>query len=288
MYCLDHLVLTSLEYDHADIFTDVEAIKNEFRAIIPQVKGNLIFSQDYVATQELAQEFSDAGKAKLYFYGENAAGGPFKIKTATRGSEFSLHWKGLELTFNTNIIGKHNVLNLSAVVIFALQEGFATGDIQKAIKHLTLAKRRQEVRGLYHGSLVIDDFAHHPRAVDLTIDAIRAQYPDKKIIVILEPNSATARSDVFQQDFVPALAKADEIILAKPEKPTTAIGRQDLNLEQLAQDLFLMGRPAQVVDRLDILKAKLAEKSGPHNLLLVLSNGTCLGLWESEFVQELK
>jgi UDP-N-acetylmuramate: L-alanyl-gamma-D-glutamyl-meso-diaminopimelate ligase len=214
--------------------------------------------------------------------------GPHDVKTFENGSEFSVKWKGEKVSFKSSVVGNHNVLNIASCVIFLLSEGFSVADVQKATLEIGMVKRRQEVRGKYKDMVVIDDFAHHPRAITVTIDAIRARFKNKKIVTIFEPISATARSNIFQNEFRDSLADSDKVIIAKASLATTALGGKDLDVEQLSKEIEQRGKPSTVVANLADLRAKIDEYSEKDSVLLVLSNRTCLGLWESSFVQELK
>lgn len=287
-YSLDNMILTSLEFDHADIFSSVEDIKNQFKAALPNIEKKIIVNRDYSAIVELFTETEGIEKKNWHFYGESSELGPKNVKTSTEGSTFEMNFSGKTLTFKTNVIGFHNILNLTAVIEYALLEGISEAAINDAIKNLQMVKRRQEERGYYKKALVIDDFAHHPRAVVLTIDAIKAKYPTKKIHVIMEPNSATARSAIFQKEFSASLDRADSVVFTKPTRPTSVKGVGDLDIYKITDEVKASGRPARVVGDIKELREEIEKNIGSDNLILILSNGTCLGLWESEFVKELQ
>lgn len=287
-YSLDNMILTSLEYDHADIFGSVEEIKDQFRAAIPHIEKKFIFSSDYVAANELYSEFSTEDKSRWMRYGENSDIGPKFLSAGPEGTKFQLRYNKEDYVFQTNLIGKHNVLNLSAVILYALTEGFTKDQISSAITDLQMVKRRQEVRGIYKGALVIDDFAHHPRAVELTLDGIITKYPGKNIHVIMEPNSATARSAIFQKEFEASLSRAASVIFTKPTRPTSVKNVGDLDIFKIVEEVKKSGRPGSVVGNLSELMTEIEKVTGENNVILILSNGTCLGLWESDFVKNLK
>lgn len=287
-YSLDNMILTSLEYDHADIFASVEEIKDQFRAAIPLIEKKFIFIADYPAANELYSEFSNEDKSRWMKYGEKAEAGPKILSTGPKGTTFQLNFNKNEYVFETNLIGKHNVLNLSAIILYALSEGFTKNQIDKAIGNLQMVKRRQEVRGNYKGALIIDDFAHHPRAVELTLDGIITKYPGKKINVIMEPNSATARSAIFQKEFEDSLSRAASVIFTKPTRPTSVKNVGDLDIFKIVEDVKKSGRPGSVVGNVQELMAEIEKITGENNVILILSNGTCLGLWESDFIKNLK
>lgn len=289
LYELKSMILTSLEFDHADIFSSVEKIEDEFRNVIPEMKSTLIFNQDYISAMKLYGDYAEKNSQQRWFlYGADSKIGPFDVKTLETGSEFSINWNEEMVTFKSSVIGLHNVLNLTSCLIFLLSEGFQVEDVQKAALKIGMVKRRQEVRGYYKGMTVIDDFAHHPRAITVTTDAVRARFKDKKIITIFEPISATARSSIFQDEFKNSLLASDKVIIAKASIPTTAIDGKDLDVELLTREIKNLGRPSVCVSTLEELRSTIDEFHEPDAVLLVLSNRTCLGLWESSFVQHLK
>lgn len=287
-YSLDNLILTSLEFDHADIFGSVEDIKAQFRAAIPHISKTFILSADYIASLELYNEFFDGDKSRWIKYGEKSEVGPKILEANENGTKFILNFSKEDYTFETNLIGRHNILNLAAVIIYALSEGFKKEQIAEAIKDLKMVKRRQEVRGSYKGALIIDDFAHHPRAVELTLDGIITKYPGKSVHVVMEPNSATARSAIFQKEFTDSLDRAASVIFTKPTRPTSVKNVGDLDIYKIIDSVKASGRPGSVVGNLEELMVEIEKIAIPGNVILVLSNGTCLGLWESEFVKNLK
>jgi len=289
LYELKNMILTSLEFDHADIFASVEKIEDEFRAVVPDMKSTLIFNQEYPSAMKLYRDY--AGKKasqKWLLYGADSETGPFDVETFENGSKFKLNWKGQQLSFESSVVGNHNVLNLTSCILYLLSEGFTVSDVTKAALEIGMVKRRQEVRGHYKSMVVIDDFAHHPRAITVTMDAIRARFKNRKIITIFEPVSATARSSIFQNEFRDSLAGSDKVIIAKPDIPTTALGGSDLDGKKLAREISGLGKPAVCVSQLADLRKSIDEFGEDNAVLLILSNRTCLGLWESSFVQELK
>ena len=289
LYELKNMILTSLEYDHADIFSSVEKIEDEFRHVIPGMESTLIFNQEYASAMKLYHEYQGKNPDQKWFlYGAGSAMGPHDIKTFENGSEFTIAWNGEGIPFKSSVVGEHNVLNIASCLIYLLSEGFRPVELQKAALEIGMVKRRQEVRGRYKDMTVIDDFAHHPRAITVTLDAIRARFKNKKIITIFEPISATARSSIFQNEFRDSLAASDKVIIAKASIPTTALSGKDLDVDLLARDIAGHGTPAVCVSSLEDLRKMIDSYSEKEAILVVLSNRTCLGLWESGFVQELK
>ncbi len=282
-YFIDHLIITSLEFDHGDIFNSIEDIKDQFRALIPEVSKSIIYDDNYEATVDLVSEFPDK-KWRSY---ANKKWGPEIHEMGPSGTTFSLIMDGRREEFRTNVVGRHNIMNLSTGIILAFADGIGLRRIREAIKNLSMVKRRQEERGHYKGALVIDDFAHHPRAVELTIDTIKVKYPGKEIVVVMEPNSATARSNIFQDGFAHSLEAADYVIMAKPQRDTTLKDYQNLDCEGIVSHLKSVGKNGEVATELNQLVTAIDQHVSSDKLLLVLSNGTCLGLWSSDFVNEL-
>lgn len=283
-YELDHMVLTSLEFDHADIYDSLEDIEKEFRVSLEALPGLVIANDGYESIHKLKAEFPSK---KWTMYGSDSSAGPADASTGKEGSSFTIKWKGEEILFHTNIIGHHNILNISSCALFLLNKGFDKAQVAEAIKELSLVKRRQEVRGLYKGSVVIDDFAHHPKAITLTVDAIQAAYPDKDIVTVFEPVSATARSSIFQKEFAQSLSSSKRVIVASNPLQTTVKDSNNLDCGRLAQELEAKGVEAFCARGLEDLRLKIDEWSGENSVLLILSNRTCLGLWESDFVAQI-
>ncbi len=277
-YSVDHLILTSLEFDHADIFESLEDIKDEFRAILPEVTNSIACSD-----WESIRDLFGAMDTPFIPYGKNE----INIKsTSAKGTAFSLKYEDKLFDFETNLVGTHNIYNLSSIILFALSEKIAPEKINAAIANLKHAKRRQEEVGHYNGALVIDDFAHHPTAVEETIAAIKLKYPDKEIHAYLEPGSATARSDIFQDRFISTLKDAAKVWIINPNRKTTAIGHDDMDFDKLLVDLQKGQEAAMLSDLSELIKA-IKENSNDNVVNLVMSNSTCLGLWSSEFAKNI-
>jgi UDP-N-acetylmuramate: L-alanyl-gamma-D-glutamyl-meso-diaminopimelate ligase len=283
-YEADHMILTSLEFDHADIFNSITDIENEFRAALPKITGQFIYSANFESARILASEF-DHFKSKNSY--EDSCG-PVISKLDDKGCEFTMNLGGEDELFKTNLRGRHNIFNLASCIIFLFNEGFKVELIQDACLDLGLVKRRQEFRGYYKDAVVIDDFAHHPRSVELTIESIKQSYPDREMIVVFEPISATARSNVFQTEFEDSLAKADKVIITNPQIESTAKKYDDLDFSKLNENLQKRIKKSELVINLEELTDKINSFVNSNSVLLILSNRTCLGLWESNFVKELK
>ncbi len=284
-YHLDEMILTSLEFDHADIFENLDQIKAEFLSVLKGFKGHLYVNNDYQASIDLIDQ-SGIPDDKVHLYG-NPVDGPHISEVTSRSTTFTLKLANQLESFKTNILGPHNILNLTSVILFAFQEGFSVPAIRQAVSDLSMVKRRQEIRGQYGDMVVIDDFAHHPRAVECTLESIRQQFPDKQLLTLMEPHSATARSNIFQDGFAQALSTSDHLILTQLHRPTSVKETENLDLPAIIAHIEDKGKRGEIVSTLEELVESLKPWEHKDAVLLVLSNGTCLGLWESDFVKNL-
>lgn len=280
LYELNHMVLTSLEFDHADIYDSVEQIEAEFSYAFENMNGVIAYDNSYPSSVKLSKQFQNL---KWIAYGDKVE----IISKDSSSTSFILNKDREKFEFKTNVIGRHNILNLSGCILLLLELGFEYDKLKEACSDLKLVKRRQEERGKYNGAIVIDDFAHHPRAVDLTIEAIRDKYPGQKVITVFEPISATARSSVFQNEFTKSLSKSDKVILATTPLKTTVKNSNNLDTEKMINELNDLKVQSVNSNDLKSLRNNIDEFIEDNSVLLVLSNRTCLGLWESDFVSSL-
>lgn len=287
LYELNHMILTSLEFDHADIFENIEDIKNQFQPVLENLQGSLIYDETYPSATQLVSSLKTHSKFKSLPYG-TAVSGPVLLKEGPGGSLFNLKYEGEMKEFKTNLVGRHNLLNLSACLLFCESQGISYKKAAQAVENLNHVKRRQEVRGHLGKALVIDDFAHHPKAVELTLSGLKVKYPGKKLTVVFEPNSATARSSLFQDEFTQAFMISDRLLVTKPNRPTSVKFADNLNLQKMVSALVHEGREAGVVENLEELLEGLKSANSEQDLIVILSNGTCLGFWESDVAKSLR
>ena len=284
-YNLDHIILTSLEFDHADIFSHMEAIKDQFRAVLSKIKKG-IFNISWPSCRELFHEYEKEFGENPCLYGGDK--GPFIEKENEKGTVFSLNMEGKRQIFTSDLVGIHNIYNLSAALLFAHSRSFSLEKLKKSCRSLKLPHKRQTLRGRLLNAVIIDDFAHHPHAVSATITAVRIRYPGKKLLAIVEPGSATARSDIFQEEYVESVKDANQVVWLKPLRDTTVPERGNLNCSKLVMDLKEKNILSCVVNNLDGLKKVLYKECKKEIICLVMSNGSCFGLWESDIVKDIK
>lgn len=267
-------VITSIEYDHADIYDDLERIKQEFGKFVKLIPkhGLLVACVDdpnvceviAPATSPL-QTYGSSPQAE-WTIGEIAKHGIETQFTALRqGRPFGV--------LHTSLIGRHNLLNLLAAAVVLNHLGLTPQEIDAGFRTFQGVKRRQEVRGIVNDIVVIDDFAHHPTAAKVTLEAVKEHYHEKKVWSVFEPRTAATRRDVFQQDFVTAFLDADVVIFADVHRPDKAPEGHRLSTDQLVQDLQQRNVEALHISGVDNIVHYLAERLAPGDIVLIMSNG---------------
>ncbi|MCB9647203.1 MAG: UDP-N-acetylmuramate:L-alanyl-gamma-D-glutamyl-meso-diaminopimelate ligase [Deltaproteobacteria bacterium] len=274
-------IITSLEFDHADIYPDVAAIEREFDKLVALVPAD-------------GRIFACASDPRVLARVENAR---TDVATYTARPGVSAHWSARDiemgpdgasfLLFNGNIrlgrfelpmAGLHNVENATAAIAVCLSLGLSVGEIRDGLASFLGIARRQTVRAVVDGVRIIDDFAHHPTAVRETVAAIRARYPEGRLFAIFEPRTATSARRHFQDAYAQAFDGADEIVIAQ-------VGRSELPPEErldvarLTEQLKGRGLIAHHIPEVDDIVTFLTLESRPQDTLLFMSNGGFGGIY---------
>ena len=280
-YRPQHVILTSVEFDHADIYKDFAAVKSAFlelMKLIPAKSGHLVYCADDPNVKQIAEECS----AKKLGYGFKA--GEYRVKTVSMTEEktvFDVEFPGAFLgQFEIQMGGDFNVLNATAVIAMAHQLYLPLAEIQKALKSFKGVKRRQEVLGEPGGILVIEDFAHHPTAVRETILGIQKKYSPRKFFSVFEPRSATSRRKVFQKDYVEAFRQAHDVILAEAFDQSKINEEERFSVQELIADLRLQNISAKALPNADQIVQDLTERAQPGDGILIMSNGGFDGIYD--------
>ena len=276
-YLPDHGILTSIEYDHADIYPDMQAVIHAFEGFVRRIRkgGHLIACYDYPHVQKLAAQ----AQVPVFSYGSHpqtqAQFTPARIRVGQEGlTFFDVIERGRKIEeLALQLTGLHNVLNALAVWIECRALGLDLNQVKKALQQFQGVKRRQEVRGVIHGVTVIDDFAHHPTAVRETLRALRLKYAHHRLITIFEPRSATSRRKVFQKDYVEAFQEADQVWIAAPFDQSRIAQDDQFSSEMLVADLSQKGKSAYLLSSVDSGVKEIAKKTRQGDLVAVLSNG---------------
>jgi UDP-N-acetylmuramate: L-alanyl-gamma-D-glutamyl-meso-diaminopimelate ligase len=278
-------IVTSVEFDHADIYRDLEHVKSAFRALVSGLPGDgtLVACFDDANVREVAR----AASCPVVGY---AVEPREPVAWEARGLTAGPHGTGFRLVHDAQVVarveiplhGRHNVANALAVLATLAVLGVPLDAAALALGRYRGVKRRQELRGEVGGIAVVDDFAHHPTAVRETLAAMRARYPGRRLVAAFEPRSNTSRRAVFQSDYVRALEGADQVVIAQvPDAPIySATGEvtERLSSEQIAEDLRRRGRPARSLASPDRIAEELAGECRAGDVVLVMSNGDFGGL----------
>jgi UDP-N-acetylmuramate: L-alanyl-gamma-D-glutamyl-meso-diaminopimelate ligase len=267
------VLLKNVEFDHADIYADLEAIKTAFRRlinIVPQ-SGLIIAGVDSPVVSELIPAaFSRVATAGLGT-GEWQA---MKIQTTGDGMAFDVVQSEKAVgSFSIPMPGVFNVQNALGVVVAAKELGIENSVIQRAFSTFKSVKRRLEVRGEVQGVRVYDDFAHHPTAVQETLRAVRERNPGSRIWAVFEPRSQTCRRRVFEQAFIESFDAADETVIARVFSSTHLAPEETLSPDRVAEGIRARGKKAATFGTTEEIISYLASqvRSGDH--VVVMSNG---------------
>jgi UDP-N-acetylmuramate: L-alanyl-gamma-D-glutamyl-meso-diaminopimelate ligase len=282
------VLLTSIEFDHADIYRDLAHVRESFlrlAAILPP-DGLLVACADYKDVVDVAA----VARCPVAFYSTKdgaAAGTGGRELWSVRGTGedggmtgFRMENGKQALDFRFPLPGIHNAANAAGVAIVLMRLGFPHGRVASAFERFAGVRRRQEVVGEFNGILVIDDFAHHPTAVRETVRAVRARYPGRRIAAVFEPRSNTSRRKVFQREFTEALAEADSVIIAGVFGADKIPEAERLSPADVVAGLRAMGRPAEFIRDVDDIVARVGGGCRPGDLVLLMSNGGFDGIQE--------
>jgi len=267
-------VLTSVEFDHADIFADLNHVIRTFDRLLsglPDTCRVFAFDGDpNVAT--LTNTRPDL--VKTYGYGPDALWRPGIERREGHWTIFDIFRAGkLFGTFRTRLPGRHNRLNTLAAVAVADRIGLTAPEIAAGLATFTGIRRRQEIRGVKRDITVIDDFAHHPTAVLETIAAIRSQYPAGRLIAVFEPRTNTSMRNVFQKKYATVFDQADIICIRTPSMRHKVPADQRLSSENLVADLVRRKKAARHFDDTETIISYLTDIAAADDVILIMSNG---------------
>ncbi|ENQ5772404.1 UDP-N-acetylmuramate:L-alanyl-gamma-D-glutamyl-meso-diaminopimelate ligase [Vibrio fluvialis] len=255
------LVMNNLEFDHADIFDDLEAIKRQFHHLVRTVPGNgrILAPQQDAA---LADVLHRGCWSETEFTGEQGDWQAEKVRKD--GSEFHVLLKGERVgSVKWDLVGDHNVNNALMTIAAARHVGVTPDLACEALGLFVNTKRRLELKGEENGVTLYDDFAHHPTAIELTLGGLRNKVGDSKIIAVLEPRSATMKLGVHKETLAASLAAADSVYLFQPA-----------NIPWSVQDVAQQcSQPAHVGDNMADFVAQICQEAKPGDQILVMSNG---------------
>lgn len=267
-------VMTSVEFDHADIFKDLAHVKSFFDRLLLRMKAEstlVAFDEDR-NIKDLCQN----RVCHITNYGSNghSVWGLGDIRIESPWTVFGVNKKGKQFgEFRTRLVGKHNLLNALSVIAIADNLGISPSVIGSAMETFLGPRRRQEVRGVKNGITVMDDFAHHPTAVKETIKAVRPYYPDGRVIAVFEPRTNTSMRQVFQNVYPLVFDDADMVCIRKPSRLDKIPVNERFSSEKLVWDLQKREKNAFHFDDTDSVITFLSEEARNGDLILIMSNG---------------
>jgi UDP-N-acetylmuramate: L-alanyl-gamma-D-glutamyl-meso-diaminopimelate ligase len=277
-----NVILTSVEFDHADIYRDLGHLKDAFRRLVELIPptGCLLACSDYTAVREVV---GSARCRLLYYGGATSVDWTAKNVALHDGkSLFEPFYRGRsDGVVELALIGRHNVQNALAVYAMGRELGIDRDKLRDGLATFAGIKRRQEIKGNIGGVLVIDDFAHHPTAVKETLSAVKEAYPGRRLWAIFEPRSNTSKRNIFEQEFAQTLALADRIVVAGLHQPEKVPEHERLSVEKVVQAINGVGeRRAIVIEKADAIASYVAENVAPDDIVVVMSNGGFDGVQE--------
>ncbi len=280
-YFPDALILTHVEFDHADIYTDLDAVKTAFKRLVNLVpRRGVIVAYDGSAnvTECVAHAF-----CRVERYGFNAEA-QWQIRNLHHQDGMT-RWElwregALWAELEMHLAGEHNALNATAAAALATSQGIPREAIQAALASFKSVKRRLEVRAQIGGITVIDDFAHHPTAIRETLRALRAVYPQSRLWAVLEPRSNTLRRKVLEDELVQSLRLADRVILAGVYQQQRIPDAERLHPEDVVHALNEHGTLARLLPDVESIIEGIAPQLQSGDVVAILSNGGFDGIYE--------
>ena len=283
-----HVILTSVEFDHADIYRDLAHVKSAFRQLLELIPadGTLVYHAD---DENIADILPACRARRKIGYGIEKGDYRMSERAVVEGRNQFTVLKGSSRAADLalKIFGEHNSLN--ALAVFALADNllWPRSKVLQALADFKGVKRRQEHLGDIQGVTVFEDFAHHPTAVDLTLQCMRERFPGRRLLAVFEPRSATSRRKVFQDDYARAFGRADVVFIAQPFDQSKIAAEDRFSTDQLIADLRRQGKKAETAADGDALLSALAAACQPKDVVLIMSNGGFDGIYQ-KLIQRLE
>jgi len=280
-YFPDALILTHVEFDHADIYADLDAVKTAFKRLVNLVpRRGLIVAYDANenVTECVAKAFS---RVERYGFSATADWQLRNLHYDNGAMCWEVwHTGALWSALSMRMAGEHNALNATAAAALAFGQGVSKEAIVAAFASFKSVKRRLEVRAEVNGITVVEDFAHHPTAIRETLKALRAVYPGRRLVAVLEPRSNTLRRKVLAKDLIESLRQADRVVLAAVYQQSRIPEDERLHPEEVVAALNAAGTPAELLADADAIVAGLTPQLAKGDVVAILSNGGFDGIYE--------
>ncbi len=281
-YLPDIAVIGNVEYDHADIYPDMEALRIAFRRLvnlIPQ-HGLLLLGADCAEASGLAR--LARSPVETFGFTEGADWRAGEMEPVGDHTRFEVTYRGDRLGhFEVPLSGAHNVRNALAALAVGHAVGISPERLRTGLRSFLGVRRRLELRGEVRGVSVYDDFAHHPTAILETIRAIKFTYPDRRVWAVFEPRSATSCRKIFQDDFVRAFHEsgADEVVLAAVFRASLPDADR-LSVDDIVKELVRRGGRARTLPGVPEIVATIADEAREGDIVVLMSNGGFDGIHE--------
>lgn len=272
-YAPHFLILSSIEFDHADIYKDLDHVRSSFEKLVALLPGDGLCIARFDDPVVMQVASGALCPVQTFGIGTGAMWRIGKIEETEKGIEFEVLYRNRTLgTFKTQMFGEHNLVNLLSGMVVAVNLGLPMEKVRGVVERFRGAKRRQEIL-MEKPILLIDDFAHHPTEVAATLSAVRKRYSGRKIWAFFEPRSATARRKVHQDEYVKAFDSADVVCINSPFRSSELAEQDRFSSELLASEIKETGKFAQnftsVSDILDFSLPQIKE----NDVVVVMSNG---------------
>ena len=284
-YHANTLLVNNIEFDHADIYPNLEAILAAFRKAVQQVAPDDVIVAN--GDDENVMSLRGEAKARWITFGFDRGCDAFATDAEEHpeGTDFTAWWEGKEWArFRTTLSGEHNVLNALADAVIARLRGLSTEDIQKGLETFKGIKRRMEVRGVERGVTVIDDFAHHPTAIATTLGGARKRYPGRKLWALFEPRSISSARKEFEDGYIRAFHEADRVIIGPifhKDRYETRYGLEKMmSVVDIVKALSDDGIPVEQIGNIDEIAKRVASEAEEGDVILVMSSGSFGGVHE--------
>ncbi len=267
------LILTNIEFDHGDIYKNLEEIKLVFKNLIQKMSSN-----NYLVAcfeNEIVRELSVFSKAKVISYGISKGDYQIRNRKVLKDKQaFDIYYRNQKIgVCSLSLFGEHNALNALAVIALSNTLKWPLKKVLKALNSFKGLERRIQKIGEYHRILLYEDFAHHPTAVKATLSALREKFPDRRLVALFEPCSFTSRLNIFQKKYSESFDKADIVIISKPFNTSKIEESKRFSSEDLAKDLKKRGKMAFYGESVECIKKQLFSLIQKNDVIVVMSNG---------------
>ena len=280
-YFPDALILTHVEFDHADIYADLPAVKTAFKRLVNLIpRRGVIVAFDGSANVSECVEKAFC-RVERYGFSERAHWGIVNLRHEDGLTSWDVLREGTPwATLEMRLAGEHNALNATAAAALAANQGISKDAVKAALGSFKSVKRRLEVRAQVGGVTVIDDFAHHPTAIRETLRALRSVYPGSRLWAVLEPRSNTLRRKVLANDLVESLGLADRVEMAGVYQQERIPQDERLHPEDVVRALNAAGTPAHLSPDVPAILDAMVPQLQPGDIVAILSNGGFDGIYE--------